>query len=87
MGTTGIARDTWLQMAGVDAVPILKQNIIALDKCPTNYRNLWRLALTEVNQAGQSDDEMIRKGAEITQKEHQTKNGYSFLQILQWSFD
>ena len=53
-------------MAIIDAVPILKQNIIALDKCPTNYRNLWRLALTEGNQAGQSDDEMIRKGAEIT---------------------
>ena len=53
-------------MANVDAVPILQQNIICLEKCPTNYRNLWRQALLEVNIAGQSNDEVIRKGAEIS---------------------
>ena len=53
-------------MATIDALPILKQNIIALNKCPAHYRNLWRFAVTEVNQAGQSSDPIIRKGAEIT---------------------
>ena len=53
-------------MASLDAVPILKQNIIALDKCPAHFRNLWRFAVSEVNQAGQSHDPLTRKGAEIT---------------------
>ena len=53
-------------MADVDAAPILQQNIIALNKCPSNYRNLWRQAVAEVNQAGQSSDPQVCKGAEIT---------------------
>ena len=53
-------------MVTVDALPILQQNIIALNKCPTHYRNLWHFAVTEVNQAGQSSDPIILKGAEIT---------------------
>ena len=53
-------------MADVDAIPILQRNIIALDKCLSNYRNLWRLALAEVNQAGQSGRDRIRKGAKVT---------------------
>ena len=50
-------------MAQVDAYPILKQNMIALDKC--HCRNLWRFVVAEVNQAGQSPDSLVRKGAEI----------------------
>ena len=53
-------------MAEVDAVPILKLNIIALDKCQAKYRHLWRMAVSEVNQAGHSDEPQTRKGAEIT---------------------
>ena len=53
-------------MADVDMAPILQQNIIALNKCPSNYRNLWRQAVVEVNQAGQSSDPQVCKGAEIT---------------------
>ena len=52
----GITRDTWASMADVDEAPILQQNIIALNKCPSNYRNLWRQAVAEFNQAGQSSD-------------------------------
>ena len=52
-------------MATVDAVPILQLNIIALNKCPANYRNLWRHTVSEVNQVGQSDEPIVRKGAEI----------------------
>ena len=62
----GIFDATWGYMADVDALPILQLNIIALEKCPANYRNLWRLALAEVNQAGQSNTDRIRKGAEVT---------------------
>ena len=62
----GISDATWGYMADVDAIPILQQNIIALEKCPANYRNLWRTALAEVNQAGQSNDDRTRKGAEVT---------------------
>ena len=62
----GITPANWTHMATIDALPILKQNIIALNKCPAHYRNLWRFAVTEVNQAGQSSDPIIRKGAEIT---------------------
>ena len=53
-------------MATMDAVPILQLNIIALNECPQNFKNLWRHALSEVNMGGQSDDPIIRKGAEIT---------------------
>ena len=53
-------------MAQVDATPTLQQNIIALNKCPTHYGNLWRFAVAKVNQAGQSPDPLTRKGAEIT---------------------
>ena len=62
----GISRKTWANMAIIDAVPILQLNIIALNKCPQNFRNVWRHALTEVNMAGQSEGPVIRKGAEIT---------------------
>ena len=64
--SAGITQATWSDMAQVDAAPILQQNIIALNKCPTHFRNLWRFAVAEVNQAGQSPDPLTRKGAEIT---------------------
>ena len=64
--SAGITDAVWAHMASIDAVPILKQNIIALDKCPTHFRNLWRFAVSEVNQAGQSHDPVIRRGAEFT---------------------
>ena len=46
-------------MAEVDAAEILKQNIIGLEKCPTNYKNLWQHTVAEVNQAGHSQDPMV----------------------------
>ena len=32
---SGIARDTWALVANVDAVSLLKQNILVFDKCPS----------------------------------------------------
>ena len=49
-------------MADIDALCILKMQIIALDKYPYNYRK----AVAEVNQAGQSENHLICKGAEVT---------------------
>ena len=56
----------WEVMASVDAATILKMNIVALDKPPAKYKTLWRQAVAEVNSAGNSPNEEIRKGAEIT---------------------
>ena len=56
----------WELMASVDAATILKMNIAALDKPPAKYKTLWRQAVAEVNSAGNSLNEQIRKGAEIT---------------------
>ena len=53
-------------MADIDAADILMQNIIAVGKCPTHHRNLWRQAIAEVNHAGQSPEPQICKGAEVT---------------------
>ena len=53
-------------MADINAADILKQNIIALDKCPMHHHNLWRQAIAKVNHAGQSPDPQIGKGAETT---------------------
>ena len=63
---SGITAATWANMATVDAHLILKQNIIALDKCSSHYRNLWRFAVSEVNQAGHSLHPVACKGTEIT---------------------
>ena len=54
--SSGITQATWTEMAQVDATPTLQQNIIALNKCPTHYGNLWRFAVAKVNQAGQFPD-------------------------------
>ena len=36
-------------MAAVEAVQILKSNIVAMDKIPVQFRACWRMAVSEVN--------------------------------------
>ena len=62
---TGISRDTWAGMTAIDATPILKANIIVMDKIPFQFRDNWRMAVSEVNQACTSSDQLVKKGAEI----------------------
>ena len=52
-------------MTAIDATPILKANIIVMDKIPFQFRDNWRMAVSEVNQACTSSDQLVKKGAEI----------------------
>ena len=49
----------------IDALPILQQNIIAVEKCPEQSKAQWRLALTEINTAMNSSNQAVNKSAEI----------------------
>jgi hypothetical protein len=52
-------------MTAIDATPILKANIIVMDKFSFQFRDNWRMAVSEVNQACTSSDQLVKKGAEI----------------------
>ena len=100
---SGITREFWMWIAGVDILLILKQKIIALDKCPVNYSALWRQAVAEANHAGQSSDPLVCKGAEIAlallsnttqsplgsgkKHENSPKNGHSICPLLCGQWD
>jgi hypothetical protein len=53
-------------MAAIDAMPILKTNIVAMDKILIQLRASWRMAVSEVNLACKAADPLVKKGAEIT---------------------
>ena len=53
-------------MSAIDATPILKANIIVMEKIPYQFRASWRMAVAEVNQACMTADPQQKKGAEIT---------------------
>ena len=56
----------WRYMTTVYAIPILQQNIIAVQKCPDQFKTQWRSVLATVDSAMKSTDANISKGAEIT---------------------
>ena len=52
-------------MTAIDATPILKANITVMDKIPFQFRDNWRMVVSEVNQACTLPDQLVKKGAEI----------------------
>ena len=53
-------------MSAIDATPILKTNIAAMDKKPIQFRASWRMAVSEVNLACKGADLLVKKGTDIT---------------------
>ena len=43
----------------------MQQNILAVNRCPEQFKNQWRLALAEINEAMKSTNQEIKKGAKV----------------------